>query len=235
MDGMEAGWVGPSIDELVALLPWSMRHALAHAAAMDEAPAAGRAERDHAAAVDGLAEQLFAAQQLASIELSECLDQAAKDGNTTTIRALLEAKASVNAIDEAGQTALFHAVRNHRYSAVVALVNAKANVNARDGDGCTPLDIAEGWPGVVVVVVVVSAEYMPVVVVVVVLLLLLGQDPTTTVVLGQLRSQSARLDTWSTTHRSPPSTGTSRRGSRVRKDRSMTTWQQRSVIPLTNR
>ena len=63
---------------------------------------------------------------------------AASNGNTGALKALLGRGAEVNARDENGQTALYHAAWKGRTDAVQVLLAAGAEVNARNNAGGRP-------------------------------------------------------------------------------------------------
>jgi ankyrin repeat protein len=67
---------------------------------------------------------------------------AAKAGNTTVVRALVQKKADVNAREADGTTALHWAVRAGSQPTVDVLIGAGANVNAVNRYGVTPLSVA---------------------------------------------------------------------------------------------
>ncbi len=65
--------------------------------------------------------------------------QAAKDGDTETVKALLESGANVNATDENGNTVLMAAAAGGHAEIVQMLLRAGADVNASDKSGYTAL------------------------------------------------------------------------------------------------
>ena len=67
------------------------------------------------------------------------LHEAAVNGNTEIVKALITAGADVNATDEDGKTPLYWAARNGRTETVQALITAGADVNAQNIYGHTPL------------------------------------------------------------------------------------------------
>lgn len=69
------------------------------------------------------------------------LHHAARSGDEARVRALLDAQASVDALDRLGWTPLHHAAHAHAENVAVAslLLDAKANINARNHEGETPL------------------------------------------------------------------------------------------------
>ena len=67
---------------------------------------------------------------------------AALEGQTETVKALLESGADVNAKDDEGRTALMFAVTNLQTESAKALLEHSADVNATANDGCTALMLA---------------------------------------------------------------------------------------------
>jgi ankyrin repeat protein len=67
---------------------------------------------------------------------------AALDGDTKTVKGLLESRADVNAKDDEGRTALMFAVSNIHIDTVKTLLDHRADVNVRTNDGCTALILA---------------------------------------------------------------------------------------------
>ena len=74
------------------------------------------------------------------------LMSAASNGNTGAVKALLGQGAGVNARDEHGQTALYHAVWKGQIEAVNVLLAAGADVNAKNIAGGTAL-MGAAWTG----------------------------------------------------------------------------------------
>ena len=73
------------------------------------------------------------------------LIEAAKNGQTEKVKALLDAGANANAKDEDGRTALMWAAsKRGRTDAVQVLLDAGADVNAKDNVGKTALFSAAG-------------------------------------------------------------------------------------------
>jgi ankyrin repeat protein len=73
------------------------------------------------------------------------LNDASEAGDLSRVRALLAAKADVNATDPDGTTALFLAAQNGHLEVVRALLAAGADVNAAKPDGATALFIASAY------------------------------------------------------------------------------------------
>ena len=71
--------------------------------------------------------------------MSQELFAAAQSGDAAQIQQLLDAGASLSAVDEAGETALMHAARSGHLSAVQALIAAGADVHATSPQGWTAL------------------------------------------------------------------------------------------------
>ncbi len=79
-------------------------------------------------------------------DINSELIEAAKKGDTVSIKALLDAGADVDAKDTDfyyGQTALILAVREGHTDVVRMLLDAGADVNAKDNNGQTALMVAE--------------------------------------------------------------------------------------------
>ena len=72
-------------------------------------------------------------------DLDEELINAARDGNTETVKALLAKGADVNAKDSLGYSALFCAAKGSHVDTLQALADEGADVNAKDMLGNTPL------------------------------------------------------------------------------------------------
>jgi TonB family protein len=70
------------------------------------------------------------------------LMRAAEEGNTATVRVLLELGADVNAKDDDGRTSLMGAAQKGHTAAVRALLDAGADANAKDDDGQTSMMLA---------------------------------------------------------------------------------------------
>ncbi len=70
------------------------------------------------------------------------LMRASLEGNTETVKRLLESGADVNAKDDEGRTALMFAVTNMQTDSAKALVEHGADVNVKANDGCTELMLA---------------------------------------------------------------------------------------------
>ena len=64
------------------------------------------------------------------------------DGHELCARALIEARAAVDATEENGYTALMLCCKNGHEQCVRALVEAKANIHAKNKDEDAALDIA---------------------------------------------------------------------------------------------
>jgi ankyrin repeat protein len=73
------------------------------------------------------------------------LNDATEAGDLSRVKALLAAKADVNATDPDGTTALFLAAQNGHLEVVQALLAAKADVNAKTANGATALFIASAY------------------------------------------------------------------------------------------
>ena len=73
------------------------------------------------------------------------LNDASDAGDLSRVKALLAAKADVNATDPDGTTALFLAAQNGHLEVVQALLAAKADVNAKTANGATALFIASAY------------------------------------------------------------------------------------------
>ena len=67
---------------------------------------------------------------------------AALEGQTETVKRLLEGGADINVRDDEGRTALMFAVTNLHTDSVKALLEHGADVNTRNNDGCTALILA---------------------------------------------------------------------------------------------
>lgn len=67
---------------------------------------------------------------------------AALEGNTATVKRLLEIGLDVNAKDDEGRTALMFAVTNLHHDTVNLLLENGADVNLSSNDGCTALMLA---------------------------------------------------------------------------------------------
>jgi ankyrin repeat protein len=65
--------------------------------------------------------------------------------SVSLVRALLQARADIDSLDDAGNTALILCVADVNLSVVRALIKHGANVNARNDDGDTPLTNAACW------------------------------------------------------------------------------------------
>ncbi len=72
-------------------------------------------------------------------ELDSDLIDAARNGQTERVRALLHAGLESDTKDEIGSTALLEAALNGRTETVEALLDAGVDVNAKDNDGATAL------------------------------------------------------------------------------------------------
>src|SRR5690348_17138266 len=70
------------------------------------------------------------------------LIDAVKHGNRTAVRALIAARANVNAAEPDGMTALHWAARADDVQMAEALIRAGANVKAASRYGVTPLSLA---------------------------------------------------------------------------------------------
>lgn len=81
----------------------------------------------------------LAAGQAGSNSLNDQLIQAAKSGDTTAVRQLLDKGANIEASDKDGKTALIRAAENSRIEAVQLLLAKGANIEARENDGSTAL------------------------------------------------------------------------------------------------
>ncbi|MDI1226493.1 MAG: ankyrin repeat domain-containing protein [bacterium] len=73
---------------------------------------------------------------------SIALLRAARDGDATKIRVLVETGADADAADENGWTPLFWAIKNRHVKAVAELIIAGASINAESRNGLTPLSLA---------------------------------------------------------------------------------------------
>jgi ankyrin repeat protein len=73
---------------------------------------------------------------------SIALFRAAKEGDATKIRVLVESGADAEAADENGWTPLFWAIKNRHVKAVAELIIAGASINAESRNGLTPLSLA---------------------------------------------------------------------------------------------
>ena len=73
------------------------------------------------------------------------LNDASEAGDLSRVKALLAAKADVNATDPDGTTALFLAAQNGHLEVVQALLAAKADVNAKTANGATALFISSAY------------------------------------------------------------------------------------------
>ncbi|OGU41888.1 MAG: hypothetical protein A2199_10250 [Hydrogenophilales bacterium RIFOXYA1_FULL_63_33] len=71
--------------------------------------------------------------------MSQELFAAARSGDATQIKTLLEAGADHAAVDEAGETVLMHAAHGGHVAAVQLLIAAGADVNAKSPQGWTAL------------------------------------------------------------------------------------------------
>jgi hypothetical protein len=81
----------------------------------------------------------FRVHIMAEVGYGTELTVAARDGETDTVRKLLEAGADVHAKDASGLTALMWAFRRRRYDIRGMLLDAGADVNAKDVSGLTTL------------------------------------------------------------------------------------------------
>ena len=77
-----------------------------------------------------------------SQDLSSDLCQAAKQGDITTVKALLSKGVDVNAKDKDGATALMCAAKEGQTETIEALLAKGADVNAKSEDGVTALILA---------------------------------------------------------------------------------------------
>lgn len=73
---------------------------------------------------------------------SIALFRAAKDGDATKIRVLVESGADAETADENGWTPLFWAIKNRHVKAVAELITSGAAINAESRNGLTPLSLA---------------------------------------------------------------------------------------------
>lgn len=73
---------------------------------------------------------------------SMALLRAAKEGDATKIRVLVESGADAEAADENGWTPLFWAIKNRHVKAVAELIIAGASLTAESRNGLTPLSLA---------------------------------------------------------------------------------------------
>ena len=90
----------------------------------------------------GVANALTAVRPHAPIDSATALRQAAKGGDTSRLKALLDEPIDVDARDPAGRTALMLAVIGGQAQAVEALLARGADPNAADSSGTTPLAAA---------------------------------------------------------------------------------------------
>lgn len=88
------------------------------------------------------------------------LMSASEQGQTETVKFLIDAKASVDSVIRNGSTALHLAAQRNHAEVVAALLEAKADFNARDEFGDSPLDAAIKYRnnGVAVVLLAAGAE-----------------------------------------------------------------------------
>lgn len=89
-----------------------------------------------------LATFTLAALSVSAAELHPAILEAAKSGNKTTLRTLIQQKSDVNAADPDGSTALHWAAHRDDLEAVDALLKAGAKVNGANDLGVTPLWLA---------------------------------------------------------------------------------------------
>jgi len=75
------------------------------------------------------------------------LMRAALDGNTETVRELIQQGADINQRDHNGRTALMFAVMNMHYETMKVLLEDGADVQTRSTDGGTALMAAAGMAG----------------------------------------------------------------------------------------
>jgi ankyrin repeat protein len=78
----------------------------------------------------------------APLETDRSLVEAARQGNLAQVRALVEARADVNAATASGTTALMEAAAAGRNDIARLLIDAGADVDVRDRLGRTALDVA---------------------------------------------------------------------------------------------
>jgi len=81
--------------------------------------------------------ELFAAEE--SDDGHTPLMRAALDGNTETVKELIDQGADINERDENGRTALMFAVMNTHYETMKVLLEYGADVNAKSNKGGTAL------------------------------------------------------------------------------------------------
>jgi ankyrin repeat protein len=73
---------------------------------------------------------------------SIALFRAAKEGDATKIRVLVESGADAESTDENGWTPLFWAIKNRHVKAVAELITAGASLKSEARNGLTPLALA---------------------------------------------------------------------------------------------
>jgi hypothetical protein len=110
----------------------------APSAGLQSAPAAPPAQAVGSTAVSAFA----AVRPHAPIDSTSALRQAARGGDTSRLKALLDAQIDIDARDPGGRTALMLAVIGGQARAVDALLARGADPNAADSTGTTPLAAA---------------------------------------------------------------------------------------------
>lgn len=96
-------------------------------------------EAARAGDIKTLTEILRSAPVLESVAVSTALSEAAFNGHTESVRALLKCGADINARPRNDMSALDCAIENKHFAIIKLLISNGVDVNAKDGYGQTPL------------------------------------------------------------------------------------------------